>query len=767
MTLQLDAGVHTIDLTSQFQRETWGLSAAIIDESGRAPPGAQWWVPIGTEPATKNAEPFDVKLSLRAESPAGLELDVGAENGTRVTKPAQVVVSIGSSTKRFERTLSGTTWPNGTTPVASTRMYIGTVGELLQLVDANESWSLDIRIGKHRVARKLRLSRPALLAWKRSVEVLAANPPPPAGSLDVARTSLQSAQRELSQAMVEAQEPSQLQRLAERVTRLATGLSGQKAVWTLPGIHQLAWRSSADASLQRFALHVPASIDDGRPRPLVIVLHGYNGNGKRALEAFLDTSPEATEPRVDGYVLAPDAHANAFYRGPAERDLLEILDWAVQALAVDKTRVTITGASMGGTGTAEIAFHYPDRFAALAPLCGYQSFFVRRDTARQPLRDWERRLMHRFSPASSADAGRYLPMYLAHGLKDKPLENSRVLTARYQQLGYSLVEDWPDLGHAVWKRTWAKAGLFSWLSQKVRIDDPSRVTLAVTALRHGSSHWLSLTELDAHTELSQIDAEWKHTNHLVVSTSGVRGFAIGATSRSTPEQPVQVQIDGARLTLPARAPMHFSLVGGKWTGQEPTKALRKSVHAEGPWPDLWSEKLVFVYGSLKVSTIGTNRSVANAFASSPSAGDSRYPVLSDVEFSRSAQPDYVPILVGTLADHDMLSRWGDKLPIRVEQGAVTFGSRSYQADRVGAVFVYALPDSPKAVVGVITAPTPEGSWQATLLPTLIPDVVFFDARTSAAAGQPILGHSGKVLAAGFFGADWSLPERMNDPLDHG
>ena len=45
---------------------------------------------------------------------------------------------------------------------------------------------------------------------------------------------------------------------------------------------------------------------------------------------------------------------------------------------------------MGGIGAASIPFRHPDRFAAAMPLCGYHSYFVRRDITGRPMRPWER-----------------------------------------------------------------------------------------------------------------------------------------------------------------------------------------------------------------------------------------------------------------------------------------------------------------------------------------------------------------------------------------
>jgi poly(3-hydroxybutyrate) depolymerase len=765
--LNLSKGEHSIELKCRFQHEPPALAARVIDESGLAPAGAEWWLPFRAAQPSSNAEPFDVAVELAGSAPAGLGLEISAPVGTNVV-PAQVAtVSLKCLGVGYSKTFNVGQWPNNTAPAAARYLHIGTIDELLQaFTGADNSLSIEVDIGTQRATRWVHLPKVALLAWKRSVQALTENPPNAEDSLDVSRASLQSAQAALSTAVTENHSRFELERTADRVSRLAEDLLAHRFPWTEAGIHELAWRATADSSLQHFSLHVPAGIGDGKPKPLVILLHGYNGTGKHALESFLDIPTDATAAKVDGYVLAPAAHGNAFYRGPGERDVLEILDWAMQALVVDKTRVTIAGASMGGTGTAEIAFHYPDRFAALSPLCGYQSYFVRRDTALQPLRQWERKLMHRFSPASSADAGRYLPMFLAHGLKDKPLENSKVLTGRYRQLGYNLTEDWPDLGHAVWKRTWAHAGLFSWLRQQQRVDDPSRITLAATALRHAKSDWLSLTELDAQAEISQIDAEFKSNHELVVVTKGVLGFDVGTTSRFDAEQPVRVKIDGTTLFLPAHSQMQFHREPSAWAQGQPTKTtLRKVAHVEGPWPELWNEKLAFVYGSLNPATVGTNWNVAKAMAEPTGGADYQYTVVSDQEFNSWNRWDLVPVLIGTTLDNALLSKWAKRLPIEVDQNALVFGGRRYNGDRLGAVFVYPNPDHPTTMVGVVTAPSAEGLWQSTMLPMLLPDFTVFDARVTPAAGLPILGRSAKVLAAGFFNADWSLPVRVNDPLD--
>ena len=50
--------------------------------------------------------------------------------------------------------------------------------------------------------------------------------------------------------------------------------------------------------------------------------------------------------------------------------LLSLLDDVEKRYAVDSHRVYLTGLSMGGFGAWSLGLSHPDRFAALAPLCG-------------------------------------------------------------------------------------------------------------------------------------------------------------------------------------------------------------------------------------------------------------------------------------------------------------------------------------------------------------------------------------------------------------
>jgi hypothetical protein len=56
-----------------------------------------------------------------------------------------------------------------------------------------------------------------------------------------------------------------------------------------------------------------------------------------------------------------------------------------------------------------------------------------------------------------------------------------------------------------------------------------------------------------------------------------------------------------------------------------------------------------------------------------------------------------------------------------------------------------------------------GTWRSLSLPDLLPDFVVWDEQVAPSRGQILLG-AGALRAGGFFGNDWSLPEKMEDPL---
>ncbi len=174
-----------------------------------------------------------------------------------------------------------------------------------------------------------------------------------------------------------------------------------------------------------FSLYVPEQYEAARPWPVIMALHGGAGNGRDFLWTWV------REAKARGYlVVAPTAIGSTWSDDEAS-GLLQILDWLAARYHVAPERVLLTGLSDGGTFTLVYGLAHPDRFRALAPLCG---------------------VLHPVNAANGNLArARGMPIYLVHGARDFlfPVSYAHltrdVLTEARADLTY---RELPDLSHA-------------------------------------------------------------------------------------------------------------------------------------------------------------------------------------------------------------------------------------------------------------------------------------------------------------------------------
>ncbi|MEH1912072.1 prolyl oligopeptidase family serine peptidase [Nostoc sp.] len=113
---------------------------------------------------------------------------------------------------------------------------------------------------------------------------------------------------------------------------------------------------------------------------------------------------------------------------------------------VDPDRVYLTGLSMGGYGTWHLAATQPERFAAIAPICGGGN-----PQAARKLKN--------------------LPVWAFHGAKDNvvPLKESEImvsaLKARDGNVKFTV---YPEANHDSWTQTYNNPELYEWFLQHRR-----------------------------------------------------------------------------------------------------------------------------------------------------------------------------------------------------------------------------------------------------------------------------------------------------------
>ena len=140
----------------------------------------------------------------------------------------------------------------------------------------------------------------------------------------------------------------------------------------------------------KYRLLKPATVEPGKQYPLVLFLHGAGerGSDNELQLAYLPTwlAEEENRRRHPCFVVAPQCRADHKWveidwsdksslpqRPEPTVDMaaaVAALDAVVQTEPVDSGRVYLTGISMGGYGSWDLAARMPERFAAVIPVCG-------------------------------------------------------------------------------------------------------------------------------------------------------------------------------------------------------------------------------------------------------------------------------------------------------------------------------------------------------------------------------------------------------------
>lgn len=217
----------------------------------------------------------------------------------------------------------------------------------------------------------------------------------------------------------------------------------------------------------------PQNYDRSRKYPLILLLHGGGERGDdnekqlvHGARLFLDETNRKEFPAIvvvpqcpaDSYWAAAtiDRSTNPFqinfdYGGQPQWPLTaanELVKRITDEEAVDKTRIYITGLSMGGMGTFESVYRYPGVYAAALPICGGGD-----------LRAYDKRV-------------RKTSFWVFHGADDAvvDVDLSRAMQARLKALKVRTnYTEYPGVNHNSWDNAFAEPSFLKWMfAQKLR-----------------------------------------------------------------------------------------------------------------------------------------------------------------------------------------------------------------------------------------------------------------------------------------------------------
>jgi predicted peptidase len=219
----------------------------------------------------------------------------------------------------------------------------------------------------------------------------------------------------------------------------------------------------------RYQVYVPAQAGPSQPLPVILALHGggeYGRDGVSQTQVGLGPAIRSHPDRFQALVVFPQVPPDGTpgFQGLGGRIALAALDKTIDEYAADKSRVYLTGLSMGGNGAWSLAFQDPGRFAAALVVCGFVGEFTGRQSGihypaivpgRQadPYREIARRL-----------AG--LPVWIFHGDADAvvSVEESRRMAAALQAVGGNVrYTELAGVGHDAWTPAYERADVIAWL----------------------------------------------------------------------------------------------------------------------------------------------------------------------------------------------------------------------------------------------------------------------------------------------------------------
>ena len=124
--------------------------------------------------------------------------------------------------------------------------------------------------------------------------------------------------------------------------------------------------------IYRYLLSTPDNYDPKTESlPLIVFLHGAGERGTDVNELKKHGIPKLFDKGSDLRVITVSPQCDTGTTWNAQvKDLKAFIDHIVEEYNIDKTRISLTGLSMGGFGTWAMGIEFPDYFSALAPICG-------------------------------------------------------------------------------------------------------------------------------------------------------------------------------------------------------------------------------------------------------------------------------------------------------------------------------------------------------------------------------------------------------------
>lgn len=197
-----------------------------------------------------------------------------------------------------------------------------------------------------------------------------------------------------------------------------------------------------------YIIDFPENYEEGKRYPVMFYIHGYGfvGKGIENLAARCPLQRERMPEKYDFIMVAPFC-ANKVWLSHFET-LTAFIENIVGQAYCDKSRVYLSGSSMGGYTAWDLLLIKKELFAAAVICCGGGQYW-----------------------AAGLGAYNGIPLKIIHGAQD------RTILSRESEIMYEVIKAnggnvelviYEDLAHDVWTRTFSDAVIYEWLADQQR-----------------------------------------------------------------------------------------------------------------------------------------------------------------------------------------------------------------------------------------------------------------------------------------------------------
>jgi predicted peptidase len=208
-----------------------------------------------------------------------------------------------------------------------------------------------------------------------------------------------------------------------------------------------------------YQVFLPRDFTAAKRWPVIIALHGGGNRGSDNVKQIamgmgpLLREGSANIPAVIVFPQSPDNERGADFSSR----IIRILDQTLREFNGDPDRVYLTGMSFGASLAYDLAYKYPDRFAALVPIASTVQIKWTTGDMNSPRDSIYRAVAQRIRAIPTwvfqGDADELMPVALVR-------ENVRV----FQDAGVSVrYTEFPGGKHNAWDRVYRMPELYAWL----------------------------------------------------------------------------------------------------------------------------------------------------------------------------------------------------------------------------------------------------------------------------------------------------------------